>query len=137
MHVGPLGVHEQQCPHPFTLERLRELYEIDVRDGCWLVLPLDKNVYVSSTGSRMHRNIAEWHAGRKLARNELGCHTCDNKRCVNPKHIYVGTFSNNMSDSIRNGKYRNSGSEFLRAAALERWARNDGSIGRGPKRKQA
>lgn len=30
---------------------------------------------------------------------KLVLHTCDNKRCVNPKHLYPGTHSQNLMDS--------------------------------------
>ena len=28
-------------------------------------------------------------------------HTCDNKRCVNPKHLIIGTQSDNLLDSVK------------------------------------
>lgn len=31
------------------------------------------------------------------------CHRCNNKRCVNPDHLYLGTSRNNVDDAIRDG----------------------------------
>ena len=35
----------------------------------------------------------------------MACHTCDNPRCVNPAHIFPGTNSDNVQDSIRKGRW--------------------------------
>ncbi len=40
-----------------------------------------------------------------LKRKEHICHTCDNRKCVNPKHLYVWTHSDNMRDRSNAGKH--------------------------------
>lgn len=37
------------------------------------------------------------------------CHTCDNKKCCNPEHLFVGTQADNIADMYNKGRENTSG----------------------------
>jgi hypothetical protein len=51
-----------------------------------------------------HRFSFVYHTGQTIGDGFEACHRCDNRACVNPNHIFLGTHLDNMLDMQSKGR---------------------------------
>lgn len=91
------------------IKRFRRFVPSRELDQCW-----------EWEGPFTHRNYGNfWFRGSTIRAHRLAyilannqeipagmfvCHSCDNPKCVNPHHLFLGTSQDNVSDCIRKGR---------------------------------
>ena len=69
---------------------------------------------------RAHRMAWEFTNGKLEGSVQHLCHTCDNRKCVNPAHLFIGNAKVNMADCISKGRLNDrSGENNPRAKVTE------------------
>ena len=78
------------------------------KNGCWLwTLSVTSSgygqMYVGRVAAPAHRMSWIVHNG-PIPKGIFVCHKCDNPRCINPDHLFLGSHSDNMGDMTRKGR---------------------------------
>ncbi len=92
-----------------NIEYLEERMVIDSISGCWN--------WTRSLDSRRYGSA--WLNGKKILAHRMSyicfngdipngmcvCHKCDNGKCINPNHLFLGTQRDNMIDASIKGRF--------------------------------
>ena len=84
------------------------------RDPCWKYKPKKYNHYITfktrgckyfkTKSTYLHRFVYAVYNDEVLTQDDVIMHTCDNRICINPKHLKKGTIQTNNADRERKRK---------------------------------
>lgn len=102
----------------FILDRIRE----DPATGCWNWTRYVDPCGYGRFGKTGTNEVLAHRYAYLVFKGPLGdqhvCHTCDNPKCCNPDHLFLGTHQDNMRDRADKGRSRGAVGEKNAAAVL-------------------
>jgi hypothetical protein len=118
--AGKAWRDEAAANRPAIKDALFAKADIQPASECWQWMgSTDKDGYGVFSYERKtlkaHRVALEL-SGVHVEKGQFVCHTCDNPKCINPAHLYVGTPQRNVADKVE--RQRQPKGEGIHAAKL-------------------
>lgn len=104
-------------PKPETVTIRKKIHrnvKIDHETGCWNWQGQLNNkgygrISLPHQNSRYTHRVAYAEFIGPIPNGLVVCHKCDNPQCCNPRHLFVGTFRQNMQDAKSKGRLKQPG----------------------------
>ncbi len=125
--------HKHRVSEEFNLRRFWKHVSQAGEDECWTWIgPYSVTGYAQYNAHCRHyrasHKMLQLSGRERPSADYVACHTCDNPKCVNPKHLWWGTSKDNMQDCVNKGRnYRKLAPESIpgiraRLAAGEKYS---------------
>lgn len=95
----------------FCSDKCRLWYYVKQENECWIWQGALNYRGYGKFSMKSDKNISAHRASYLIFNGPIiqglfVCHTCDNPKCVNPDHLWLGSAMDNYKDSIKKGRQR-------------------------------